>query len=291
MKKLLIYFLSLFIVSQTFPQNKSIEKLIEEFKSCNWRRWDWALYQIVDFSKKPKHGPWVPQIKAEYNTSKIKDIIFEFVVVPAGKRCVSIGPPSEGVDEFRIFLLSVMGGLKEDRMIPYLLEDFGSGTQISFVLLGYGEKVIDPIISKLDEGYWEASWALGEMLHNKDEGYTAQGLDRKRIKDALIEVLKKKETINYPEGSQAYEATLKSKADERERIILALAKSGDVDIIPILKEFAKNDIYKQPPKVIKTDKKTTQPPLQKSGQENIYPVREAAQKALEELKQKGVKYE
>jgi HEAT repeat protein len=286
----------------------SISAWKEKLNDKDWhKRYD-AVYYLNKLGEKQK-------------TEKVKkaliDLLWKEVTIEIeGKTYIRRGIPTPGWDtiadpkirdgvadghaEYFSALLNAVVDLRDIRTIPILVEFMGHSRK---ALEEIGEPAVLPLIRTLhnEDPMVKSSAAkiLGEMLEEKEGGYTARGETRKKIKDALIEALKEnaqpkdrseewEEIIaertsplrppgQLPDSTAKmwFETRIMLKSNVRLNVVRALTKLGDRDVIPLLKEISENDPY--------TEKR-------KDGSV-YYPVREAAAEAIKKLESGSIEKE
>jgi len=159
----------------------------------------------------------------------------------------------EGFEEFLIYLVERVSNIDDPNIIEPIIDSLAiiSGNQIPDSLTKFGDKAIKALITKYNETQDK------ELQSN-----IIFTLDRILQQNALVF------SNNNEELKELFLKGIKNSDDlVRESAIEALMNFGDTSVIPALEEIAKNDNYVIHP----------------SGQEDIYPVREKAQKAIDKL--------
>lgn len=173
---------------------------------------------------------------------------------------------SEEYGMYWVYLCRIVGKSGDLRVLP-LLVDYHLDSPM---VIGFGELAVEPVINVLktsDNALKRASAisVLKDFLKDKEEGYVARGEAREKIKKVLIDVVSDKDT------------------NVRGAVVWALGESGDKDFIPVLEKVAESDPYfMERDPILGVDKDV--PPGKKV---TVYPVRNAAKKALEKLRGKG----
>lgn len=280
----------------------SISAWIEKLNDPDWQKRDVAVCRLSQLNENQK----TEQVRDALISLLKKIVIIEF----NGKEYIRTGIPTPGLDtipdpklcdqiahgyaEYFSGLLDAVVDLRDARTIPILIKFMGHSRK---VLVEIGEPAVLPLIRALyDEdpmAKCSAAKVLGDMLEEKEEGYTARGKTREKIKDALIDALKRnaqpknrneewveiitERTLHSPwemlpdsTAEMWFETRVMLKADVRINVIRALSRLGDKDVIPLLKEISENDPY------TKEHKDGT----------IYYPVREEAAKIIKELESK-----
>lgn len=262
------------------------------------------------------------QLEEEQKTERVKkaliDLLWQEVTIEReGKKYIATGIGTPGLDtiadpkirqgvadahaEYFYSLLEAVANLRDVRAIPILVQFMGGGN-IRKALVKIGEPAVLPIIGVLQEANpgrkWAAADALGQILEEKKEGYTARGKTREIIKDAFVEALKRnaqpedrnkeweeiitERTLRSPwemlpdsTVEKWFEVRIMLKADVRLSVIRALSRLEDKDIISLLKEISEHDPY--------TD--------EREDGTIYYPVREAAAEIIKELESQNIEEE
>jgi HEAT repeat protein len=151
------------------------------------------------------------------------------------------------------------------RILPLLIDYCFDPNSI----INFGDVAIEPVINVLktaDNPTRRASAirVLKDFIKDKEEGYVARGEAREKIKKALIGGV----------SDKVWHVRLSA--------VRALGDSGDKDFIPVLEKVAESDPYKGERDAIPGVDKDVPPGKKVTG----YPVRNAAKRALEKLREK-----
>jgi HEAT repeat protein len=159
----------------------------------------------------------------------------------------------EGHGEYVIsFLMTVLPFIDEDS-IPDLVQFLDWAPPIRETIVRFGEKALQPVLAKLEDtspGLRSAAVeVLGTWSRPKQEGFVLKGIERKDIKNRLIN-----------------KALNDSSPHVRLAAVEALAATADRDIRPVLEKIARGDPYSM-----------------YGNQRLFYPVREKAKEVLRRL--------
>ncbi len=251
-----------------------LEKKIEE---------NYMKLQSADFKERDSAVSFFGQLKKEelsqkvmnraielfMNEIELKKKFDEFAEKPGmieekvPKELLYINREAYGM--YFLYLSRIVGKSGDLRILP-LLVDYCFDPE---AIINFGELAVEPVINVLktsdnDTRKMSAIRALRDFLKDKEEGYVASGEAREKIKKALIDAVSDKEW------------------NVRVSAVKALGESGDKDFIPVLEKVAENDSYKVERDPIPGVDKDV-PQRQKV---TVYPVRNAAKKALEKLREK-----
>jgi hypothetical protein len=154
------------------------------------------------------------------------------------------------------------------RILPLLIDYCFDPNSI----INFGDLAVEPVINVLKTADNEsrkinAIFTLKDFLKDKEEGYVARGEAREKIKKAMIDAVSDKEW------------------QIRVSAVFAIGDTGEKDFIPVLENVAESDPHKGERNAIEGVDKDV-PPGKKV---TVYPVRNAAKKALEKLRRKEKK--
>ena len=154
------------------------------------------------------------------------------------------------------------------RILPLLIDYCFDPNSI----INFGDLAVEPVINVLKTADNEsrkinAIFTLKNFLKDKEEGYVARGEAREKIKKAMIDAVSDKEW------------------QIRVSAVFAIGDTGEKDFIPVLENVAESDPHKGERNAIEGVDKDV-PPGKKV---TVYPVRNAAKKALEKLRRKEKK--
>lgn len=141
----------------------------------------------------------------------------------------------------------------------------------------YGDQGVELLIKqKSQKNPFIFTWIAKELFEG-EAGYIPQGEVRNKLKQALMEVVTREIKIEEKDEKMR-RFKLIDMIENKVRAVEALGASGDEDVIPFLEKVAATDTQTQEIYVYSEDKNA--PPKKKT----VYPVKEAAIKALEKLK-------
>ncbi len=233
-----------------------------------------------------------------------------------GKSIIDKSTDEEGQYGSEIFILAC--NINDEKVLPYLIHNTGLGNLAIKAILSHGHSVLNEIY-KLADNYDNLSGMqkeglinlFTEMIRPKLKGYVAKKDTRKNIKKKVLEITNKIQ--DQIKTNQKYQKGNNYKLKHiRIAILNFFSVLGDVDIISIVEDIAKNDAYFEsiPKKYLKyremspSERRKHRNELNKISEERralrkadsnafiseekvrYYPVREKAKKVLEELKQR-----
>jgi|GEM_PF-3609047 len=191
------------------------------------------------------------RVKNKYKTPEIKEALYQLLINPPK------GFGEKGEDFSEVYLLRIMGDIKETRAIPYLKKCLGD-KGVAMSLGRMGEEGFNTLRAQLKnkEKKMPASYviALAEMARKGDVGYINEAVKRKEIRGWLLKALN-----NSDEDGRKYAV----------RGIGEFAVQGDTEAVALINKLATTD-------------KTV-------GRSKDYPIRNEATKVLHKLNQKNNK--
>ena len=187
------------------------------------------------------------------------------------------GINDEGEQEYYSWLYDEVSNMKDERALPFFLK-LGSPT----ALAKYGDKGVFAIVENLNKistcsEELASVHILAEVVQQKEQGYTAQGVVRQSVKKAMLDTLKKSKQPQ--QNIEWYEKRARECANVRTEIVKGLghlAETGDADVIPVIKSIAVDDPFYVDMSKMKDHK----------GPEKKYLVREEAQNVIQKLRKK-----
>jgi hypothetical protein len=235
-----------------------------------------------------------------------------------GKSKVDTSHDEENQYNNGIFTLII--NLNDDKTFPYLFNGIFGARSIN-AILSHGDAGLDEVLKHFSEydafdlekkrGFINL---LTAFIKPKNQGFIAKGPTRDEIKKFILTKLKNTAYPPRPPESDAHYLKEMKNIDEyiKEPILDFILNLGDADTLPLVEDLAKNDQgyeevttdylpyrkmddeerYKHIDEIKRIRKRESEVNAA-SGKESpvkYYPVREKAQKVLEELKKKnGIK--
>ncbi|PYN66445.1 MAG: hypothetical protein DMD93_17930 [Candidatus Rokuibacteriota bacterium] len=136
-------------------------------------------------------------------------------------------PDAEERMEYYEDLIAAVTSLRDTRSLEALIGALRTGYMVTSTLAGFGDAALDRMIELLNRGdtgtRGSASFVLAHMLDTQNVSRVSDPLSRQKIKDALLRAVR---------DSSPY---------VRLESVEGLAKLGDLDVIPLIRNLATGD--------------------------------------------------
>lgn len=255
-------------------QNDQIEVLLKQMKASDWESRETAFYKLLDLIFGGEFNGQTGQIPAELskfsgkhpkNADEINTTLIwlletenDFMRAHAKKYEITGEALTEEYTNYHGDLIGTVAGLKDSRAVNALIGAINTGSMATNGLAEIAPFSIDAVVERADSNDLltrdVATIVLSKMLEPTKISRLETQLpgSREKIKQLLLR--KVKDTNQYI----------------RQSAIDGLAKLPDADVIKVLEDISKNDLYQTDPA---------------NGKMKSYPVRDAAKKQLNRIKQ------
>ena len=222
----------------------SLEQSLKQLEDPNWKNREEAFYGLLGLGasvyQEPNDALASLLQKFPEKSDEIKLALIEVLErehsfqkkYDAEYRRTGVHPGAEGYGEgYYANLIWAVSSLKDVRSLNGLMGAITTGSMATSTLAGFGDAALDRVLEVFNSGEniarHSACGVLSEMLDEKNAAKVSNPVSRRKIKDALIRAA----------GDQSRFLRLGG--------IEGLAKLGDRDVIPLIRNLATSDPAKQ----------------------------------------------